>query len=201
MNLLILLLALMGGVHAADNYTSPDQVLARFKEEPEVRAVQQMALEYSQTDPRYLEGWMRASKSANLLPEFQVSYGYSQGYDDGSIYLTDPNNPTGDPLLQPDDTSSGVDWDVDLRAKWRLDKLVMSSERIRVISEAQDVVKLRDKILEEVTRVYFDRRRLQVEMLLNPGDLKAQLKNELRLQELTAQLDAYTGGRFTAALK
>lgn len=201
MNLLFLLLTLWSGAWAADNYSNPDQVLARFKDEPDVRQVQEMALEYSQTDPRYLEGWMRASKSAALLPEFQVTYGYSQGYDDGSIYLTDPNDPTGTPLLQPDDTSSAVDWDVDLRAKWRFDKLVMSSERIRVISEAQDVVKLRDKILEEVTRVYFDRRRLQVEMLLNPGDLKAQLKNELRLQELTAQLDAYTGGRFTAALK
>jgi hypothetical protein len=77
----------------------------------------------------------------------------------------------------------------------------MSSERIRVISETQDVVKLRDKILDEATRLYFDRRRLQVDILMNTGDVKTQIKNELRLQELTAQLDAYTGGRFSKALK
>ena len=38
----------------------------------------------------------------------------------------------------------------------------MSSERIRVISEAQDVVKLRDKVLRQATQIFFDRRRLQV---------------------------------------
>ena len=77
----------------------------------------------------------------------------------------------------------------------------MSSERIRVINEAQDIVKLRDKVLEDVTRLYFDRRRLQVEQLLSPaGDLRSQLKNELRLQELTANIDALTGGRFSASL-
>ena len=56
-------------------------------------------------------------------------------------------------------------------------------------------------MLDEVTRLYFDRRRLQVDMLLKASpDLKAQLENELRLQELTANLDAYTGGAFSAAL-
>jgi hypothetical protein len=30
-------------------------------------------------------------------------------------------------------------------------------------------VKLRDRVLEEVTRVYFDRRELQVAMLLEPA--------------------------------
>jgi hypothetical protein len=56
-------------------------------------------------------------------------------------------------------------------------------------------------VLGEVTRLYFDRRRLQVDMLLNPkSDLMGQVKDELRLREITASLDAYTGGRLSAAL-
>ena len=90
---------------------------------------------------------------------------------------------------------------IGVRLAWRLDKLVMSSERIRVINEAQDIVKLRDKVLDEVTRVYFDRRRLQVEQLLSPASgLRDQIKAELRLQELTASIDALTGGQFSSAL-
>jgi hypothetical protein len=70
-----------------------------------------------------------------------------------------------------------------------------------VISEAQDIVKLRDKVLGEVTRLYFDRRRLQIDGLLNPpNDLRAQIDDELRLMEFTAQLDALTGGAFSAAV-
>jgi hypothetical protein len=195
---LILLLSLLAP--AAETYSSPEAVLSRFDSEPTVRQVQEMALEYSKTDPRYVEAWLSAAKNAAWLPEFQAKFGYDYGDGYGYDYLTDPNDPTAAAIRQLSDADADTGYDMEFRAKWRFDKLVMSSERIRVISEAQDVVKLRDKILEEVTRVYFDRRRLQVDMLLNPGDLKTQLKNELRLQELTAQLDAFTGGRFSAAL-
>ena len=69
--------------------------------------------------------------------------------------------------------------------------------------EAKPPILLDDVIddLDEVTRLYFDRRRLQVEQLLSPpSDIKTQIKNELRLQELTASIDALTGGKFSAAL-
>ena len=60
---------------------------------------------------------------------------------------------------------------------------------------------LLEKVLGEVTRLYFERRRLQVDMLLNPkSDLLGQVKDELRLRELTANVDALTGGRFSAGL-
>lgn len=183
--------------HAEDRqFRSAEEVLANFRDEPDVRQVQEMVLDYSKTSPDYVERWLDAAKNANWLPEFTVDYDYDDDYDRDYEYLaTAPD----DAILTDSAVNQG--YSVGLRAKWRFDKLVMSSERIRVISETQDIVKLRDKILEEATRVYFDRRRLQVEMLMGGGDVKAQLKNELRLQELTAQLDAYTGGRFSESLK
>jgi hypothetical protein len=180
----------------AADFQSAEAVLANFKSEPTVNDIQQMVLEYSKTDNRYVEGWLAASKSAALLPEVKVQYDYDNGYGQDFDY-TD-GTATSETLA-----GSGIDLKnaVTAYAKWSLSDLVMSSERIRVISETQDVVKLRDKILDEATRLYFDRRRLQVDILMNTGDVKTQIKNELRLQELTAQLDAYTGGRFSKALK
>jgi len=202
MILAALLLALPSPAYAADGELRTVQdVLARFDDEPDVSAVQEMVLTYSKTDQRHVEAWLAASKSAALLPQLQFKYNYANGLDNDFDYLViDSTDPTSDATA--DLTGSGVDIDhkFEVKAKWDLNELVMSSERIRVISETQDIVKLRDKVLEEVNRLYFERRRLQVDMLLNPGDMKAQLKNELRLQELTAQLDAYTGGRFSAAL-
>ena len=194
--MIALLFALhVGAADAADReFRNADEVLAQFKGEPSVQEVHAMVLEYSRTDNRYLDSWMRAAKSASWAPEVQVAYGYDSGYDNDFDYFDGNRELTG--------AGADVGQSVDVKAKWRFDKLVMSSERIRVISETQDVVKLRDKVLDEVTRLYFDRRRLQVDMLLSgPGDVKSQLKNELRLQELTAQLDAYTGGRFSEALR
>lgn len=64
------------------------------------------------------------------------------------------------------------------------------------------MVQLRDDILDEVTRTYFERRRLQLEACLSPSlELKKKLQDELRMQELTADLDALTGGNFTARLR
>ena len=61
------------------------------------------------------------------------------------------------------------------------------------------MVQLRDDIMNEITRTYFERRRLQIETYLSPPrDIKQILEKDLRIQELTADLDALTGGYFSA---
>lgn len=194
-----LLLCLLVSPGQAADYRNAEEVLAQFAGEPDIRAVHAMVLEYSKTDARYVEAWLAASKTAAALPELSLKYQYDNDYGNDYDYLTLSSDEEATASLSGADVDIGHG--VEVKASWDLNKLVMSSERIRVISETQDIVKLRDKVLDEVTRLYFDRRRLQVDMLLNPGDLKAQLKSQLQLQELTAQIDAYTGGRFTAALK
>jgi len=64
------------------------------------------------------------------------------------------------------------------------------------------MVELRDSILDDVTRSYFERRRLQVELITDPPtEPKAQLAKELRIQELTAILDGLTGGWFSSEIE
>lgn len=184
---------------AGKSYKTVDDVLSEFANEPDVRAVQAMAMSYSNSNPELVESWLAASRSAYLLPKLNLEWDKTLNYNENYNYITGSSGV--DELTAQLD---GVDTDNNdafkVKMEWRLDKLVMSSERIRVINEAQDIVKLRDKVLDEVTRLYFDRRRLQVESLLSPeGDLRGKIKNELRLQELTANLDALTGGSFSAA--
>ena len=180
------------------SYTKVEEVLGQFQSEPTVADVQQMAMEYSHTHRHQVEAWLEASKNAAKLPELQLRYYYYDRMNTGYEYIV---NDQGDATPDAADADTDRDHVYQVTLKWKLDDLVMSSERIRVISEAQDVVKLRDKVLGEVTRVYFDRRRLQVDALLSPsGDIKSQVENQLRLMELTAELDALTGGRFSRAV-
>ena len=188
---------------AKGSYSSVDEVLAQFSNEPEVAAVQAMAMNYTKTNPSLVEGWLRASRSAYALPAVTISYDRdADNYTTWNYLDLNGDGSVDNEEYEYNTARSDNDDGIGVRLAWRLDKLVMSSERIRVINEAQDIVKLRDKVLDEVTRVYFDRRRLQVEQLLSPaGGLKGQIKNELRLQELTASIEALTGGAFSAALK
>jgi hypothetical protein len=185
-------------------YGSVDEVLAEFSGEPDIRAVQAMAQEYSMTRPDLVQNWLKASKRAFLLPSMSLTYRKELDLAERDEWADADSNTKAwqDEWERREDTVTGENDDTyQVSLRWRLDKLVMSSEQIRVISESQDVVKLRDKVLDEVTRLYFDRRRLQVDLLLNPvGDLKKQLEDELRLQEMTANLDALTGGTYSASL-
>lgn len=203
----VLLLTALFAPASAGDFSSPDEVLAQFKDEPTVAEVQDMALEYSKTDPKYLDGWLAAAKSAAALPKVQLDYDYKNSFGTDYGYYTIEevvdDEGTDSDTIGPFESAQGVDvyHTGGVSLEWKLSELVMSSNQIRVINEAQDVVKLRDKVLEEVTRLYFERRRLQVDLLLgNPGDLKKRVGDELRLAELTAQLDAYTGGRFSKGL-
>ena len=181
-----------------------DQVLARFDHEPSVRELQVWATEYASVQPEQVQRWLRSSRLFAALPELRFEYKLRDGWDnDYAYYATDFVVDTPDEEVFPVLDDAGIDQDltITVKATWDLDKLIMSSEQIRVINEAQDVVKLRDKILVEATRLYFERRRLQVDMMLDPKrDLQGQIDSQLRLMELTANLDAVTGGRFSEAL-
>ncbi len=185
------------------SFSSAEEVLAHFADEPSISVVQQWTSDYAGTNPEAVEGWLRASRTFAALPQLTLEYQFSDGFDQDFVYLTVDGNTveTPDDELFPGLEDGGRDQQMDVlvRTRWDLNELVMSSERIRVISEAQDIVKLRDKLMSEVTRLYFERRRLQVEALLAPkADLMGQIKDQLRLAELTADLDATTGGRFSA---
>jgi hypothetical protein len=192
------------GVHK--QYGSVDEVLAEFNGEPGIQAVQAWANEYAQTSPETVRRWLRQSKAFAALPAVDLDYDFDVGYDTGYEYyvvsgLPAPTSPDDELFNALDDAGVDQSQGFGVSLSWDLNELIMSSERIRVIGEVQDVVKLRDKTLGEVTRLYFERRRLQVDQLLNPkSDLSAQIKDQLKLLEMTANLDAFTGGRFSQAL-
>ncbi len=188
----------------ARRYDSPQQVLAEFSNEPTVQQVQAWANDYAKTSPRSVDKWLSASKAFAALPTVWLRYRLTDDIDqDFQYYATDGNiDQDGEQLFNVlDDAGRQQENQYFIQARWDLQDIVMSSERIRIINEAQDIVKLRDKMLTEVNRVYFERRRVQAEMLLAPkGDVLGQVKDELRVMELTANLDAMTGGRFSASI-
>lgn len=188
----------ISAVNEPKHYNSVAEVMATFKDEPDVRTVQAMAMTYAKTNPELVEAWMDAAKRGYLLPRVDLQYQKKLNLKNDYIYVADASGST---QAQLDESSGDNDDTYEIKLQWQLNKLLMSSERIRVINEAQDIVKLRDKVLDEVTRLYFDRRRQQIDMLLNPpATLQDRIKAELQLEEVTANLDAYTGGAFSAAL-
>ena len=64
------------------------------------------------------------------------------------------------------------------------------------------MVELRNDLLSEVTRIYYERRRLQIGLVFTPpASEQEHLENLLRLDELTSLLDGMTDGFFSKRLE
>jgi hypothetical protein len=183
-----------------------DEILARFGAEPTILEVQEAAAAYAHIDQGQLAGWMRRANIANILPRVRGDWRRIQ---DDRLQSDIRRDFDADPFLgeilddverdQRIQDNTRTEYRVQL--DWDLRDLIFNPDVIRVSNERADIVELREDILTTVTSLYFERRRAQVQMVLDPpADAVQRLRRELELQELTARLDAYTGGWFSAQL-
>ncbi len=182
-----------------------EALLASFDHEPSVRQVQVWAEATAEVDPESVRRWLRSSQTFAALPELRAELRVADDYGNSfAVFDADGNEVTSNQGPRQDvltDSDVGQTRTVVVRATWDLDKLVMSSERLRALAVAQDAAKLREKVVVEVTRLYFERRRAQADALLVPRvDAAGRVREALHLAELTAALDAYTAGRFSEAV-
>lgn len=168
--------------------------LEQFASEPSVREVQEAAMSYALVSDNVLNGYQRSAKWTKLLP--RTRFQYREDRDDNTGVDV---NEIGERDLSLDDQKNT---NYQMQFEWRLDEMLMGPTRIQTIRETSRLVQLRDDILDEATKLYFDRRRVQIDLAMNPpGDAKARVAKDLRLDELTANLDALTGGWFTQRVK
>lgn len=170
------------------------KVLQRYAAEPSVRDVQQQAIEHMRVHPEVVDSWRLRARTNALAPRLTTT---GQGtLNDDRRTVEKPGDPT---IVSVDNDQSGR---LTVGATWELDRLIFEPAEMAVARESVRIANLRDRVLDEVTRRYFERRRLQVDLeLAPPKDLADRVKKELRLQELTADIDAVTGGWFSEKLK
>ena len=162
-----------------------------FLHEPSVNEVHKLAIHYAEVYPEKIEHWRHLARSKALMPSLSV------GLDRAATDLFHWN--TG---ANPDELQKGrefIDWDVSL--SWNLSDLVWSTNQTTIDSRSKLMVELREDILNEVTRLYFERRRAQIELAGEEPGSPFILDKELRLAELTALIDALTGGEFSREIE
>lgn len=167
-------------------------ILNFFNNEPAIKEIQKAAIEYAEVHPDKIREWRNSANKKALLPN--VSVGLDR-------YVTDywhwDSGTNPDTLQRGKDT---VSWDVTMT--WDMGELIWNTDQTSIDTRSKLMVELRGDIMSEVTRIYFERRRLQIDLLASPPkDLKISLEKELRLQELTADIDALTGGYLSKSIE
>ncbi len=168
-------------------------LLAGYRDEPDVRAVQEAAARYAEVHPDLLASWRHRARYAGLAPRLSV--------EDRYVDLSRQRLRTGGGSPDYELDEVGTEQEPAVRAEWDLSRLVFNPDELRVAGETVDLVRLRQRVLDEVTRLYFERRRREVERdLAPPADVAGRVRQQLRIDELTASLDALTGGFFSQRL-
>ena len=161
--------------------------------EPSILEVQKMAIEYAEVSPEKIEAWRRGAKWKAIMPRLSVSFSESI-YDNVDIYK---NSNLSYVVQGPKE--KGNDWGVDL--SWDLTDIIWNNEQTSIDVRSKLMVQMRGEILEDLTRIYFERKRLLEEFdRISPENPIEISQKKLRVMELTAYIDAFTGGGFSAAL-
>jgi photosystem II stability/assembly factor-like uncharacterized protein len=181
-------LATAKGLYTSKEILKPVELTAAynvyFGDEPSFGEVREAALRYNEISPGKINAWRNQARLKALMPTFQVEY-------DKSVYGSSTNGTT---LVGP------RDWGVSL--EWDLADFVWSTDQTSIDVRSRLNTQLRIDVLDEVTRLYFEHRRLKLELLSSPPRNEAELtQKQLRLEELTAALDSYTGGYFSRQIK
>ncbi|MFH0840104.1 MAG: YCF48-related protein [Candidatus Omnitrophota bacterium] len=182
-----------GNIYQIDKSKSDsgvEAILQNFRNEPSFRQVQEAAIVYAEVHPNKIAKWRRDAKMKALLPTLSVGMDRDSSQD---VHWDAGSNP--DMLIVGpyyDDTG----WDI--RCSWDLGGLIWNDDQTSIDTRSKLMVELRNDIIDEVTRLYFERRRLQVELMQSPPkDERKLMEKELRIQELTANIDGITGGYFS----
>ena len=171
-----------------------------LKSEPSVREVQRASLKFYKLEPERINRMAIATRAKALVPELEGSIDNSVGHTftntrDGlfsqqSLSAIDPNNPDGYKERVQTNTDNLL-WRV--RAVWNLDRLIFNSEELDVKS----LNSLEENLVREVTTLYYSRQRLIANLILSGPEEDEEIFYELlRLDEMTATIDALTGNFF-----
>jgi hypothetical protein len=165
------------------------EALAELPERPSLAEVQQAALAQAGIDPGQARRALRRTRAAAAAPKVSVQFDHR--LDRG--WVLDQEAGSADELSNDAGNQSVVRFD----ATWELDRLVFSPDELRVTRTALDLADWRQRVLIEVTQLYFERQRLLLEERLDPAtDLALALDRAMRLREIEGLLAGLTGLEF-----
>lgn len=178
-----------------NNARISNQQLSEYTgKEPSIEQVQKAAIKYAEVEPGKIKKWRKQAAGKAVLPKISASV--SRDTSDLWHWEGGSTTKTGDDVLVRGKEVLG--WDVTV--SWDLSEIIWNNDQTNIDVRSRLMVQLRDDILDEVTKLYFERLRVKMELdNIAIEDRKKLADKQIRLQELTALLDGLTGGYFSRA--
>ncbi len=167
-----------------------ENILAKLEAEPPLETLLHAALIQADADVEGARSWHRRVRLSPILPTVKLSVGYDLEHDE-NLDRTQ---------TEPDQWGADTDQDLELQAtvQWDFSKLVYHPEELKVQTALARRADRREALLTLLIGYWFERRQMQILLAVRPPEeLETRIQQTLRLKELTACIDALTGGRLT----
>ncbi len=170
------------------SYSYQDIKLKKIlRKQPSISFVHKNAISANEVSAEKIKKWRQAAALKPLFPKISLDY-------DKTIYGT-----AGGATYEGKSYVGPRDWG--LSFSWDVGDFIWNPSQTSIDTRSRLNTKLRIDILEEVNRVYYERLRLLIKLKNKSLSESELLEKRLRLEELTAALDYYTGGAFFERLK
>ncbi len=164
-------------------------------DDPRIEDLHRVATAFLDLENRRFRGLAQKVNRRGWLPLATLRGGYDGDRDRSRD--TDEAFVSGDlRRLNDSDRRRSRNWDLSLALTWDLADLAYHPELIDVSKETRALIELRDDVLDEITQLYFERRRVLAEIGAS-RDPATRARLRLRADELAAGIDAWTGGWFS----
>jgi len=164
-----------------------EEALTRISGEPSLADLERAALERAEADAGSVAHLKRTVHGAAALPTVKVTVDRDESRAENlDRYQEDPDRWGAD-------TDRGLG--IGVSAEWKLGELVFDADEVRVHDLLGDRADRREALLTLLVGYYFERRRLLLTELLLPAQAPDEaIERRMRIDELTAVIDALTGG-------
>jgi photosystem II stability/assembly factor-like uncharacterized protein len=167
-----------------------------IKSEPAIRDVQDAAINYAEVSSEKISQWRKDAAKRAFLP--QINIGLDRNTTDLWHWEGGSTTKSEDDVLRRG--RDNIDWDVSL--SWDLSDLVWNDAQTSIDVRSKLMVELREDVLDQVNKLYFERLRVKSELdNLTLEDRDKRFQKQLKLEELTASLDAFTCGYYSKQLR
>lgn len=164
--------------------------------EPSIREVQEAAIKYAEVSPAKISQWRKDAAKKAILP--QINIGLDRNSADLWHWEGGSTTKNDDDVLRRG--RDNIDWDVSL--SWDLGDLIFNDAQTSIDVRSKLMVELRDDILDQVNKLYFERLRVKSEIdNLALEDRPKRFQKQLKLEELAASLDALTSGYYSERMR
>jgi hypothetical protein len=166
---------------------------ALFATDPPIEELRAAATALVLAEPERAQSLVARARFAGWLPEIRLRadrrFARGEKVDLGPT-VTTPLAPVG--------IDSDNDLRYEARLNWDLSRIAFNPDEIGAQFQALKAADARREVELAVIRLYFERRRLKAESTAaDVTDVTSVLKVELRIAEVEAELDAWTGGAFS----